>query len=140
MSALHGRLPSHCQKVLCKNRGFNLGGPIPRCPDFKTKRTSTTASMSDLHVHSQTADKAIIESTVSSGNAVTDAETYAATVQEAECGWLSGPMDPSSISAALVTVKPFLPLAMRNSVLQRTTRGTCCLAKTESTRQQRLWI
>ena len=58
---------------------------------------------------------------------MTDAKTYAATMQEAECGWVSEPMDPSS--RALVTrrievtqrSKAWLPATV-NMIIQPTQR------------------
>ena len=50
-------------------RGFNLGGPIPSCPEFKVKRTSATLIMDDLHTNAAQARRAIINATKSSGDA-----------------------------------------------------------------------
>ena len=83
-------MATHCQKILASKRlilfkemleaaghsdvaiaeeiarGFNLGRPIPSCPEFKVKRTSATLIMDDLRANAAQARRAIINATKSS--------------------------------------------------------------------------
>ena len=88
-------------------RGFNLGGPIPSCPEFKVKRTSATLIMDDLRTNAAQARRAIINATKSLGDAHIDLETFNATMDEVERGWLDGPLDHSALGATSLVTRRF---------------------------------
>ena len=88
-------------------RGFSLGGPRPSCPEFKIKRASATLVMGDLRTSAVQARKAIINATKGSGDDKIDRETFEATTNEVERGWLDGPLDRSELGATSLVTRRF---------------------------------
>ena len=82
-------------------RGFNLGGPIPSCPEFKVKGTTV------MGTSAAQARKAIINAAKGSGNEKIDLETFEATINEVERGWLDGPLDHSALGAISLVTRRF---------------------------------
>ena len=58
------------------SQGFDLGGEIPSCPEFKAKRTSASMGLADLKKSANDIRRGIVNATRSSGNPEIDWGAY----------------------------------------------------------------
>ena len=84
------------------SQGFDLGGEIPSCLEFKAKRTSASMGLSDLKNR-----RGIMNATRSSGNPEIDRCTYEATLDEVSRGWLTGPIPEEDLKPNSLVTRRF---------------------------------
>ena len=124
-------LPDHCRATLAKKKillfrdllmeaehtdmdivkhmsqGFDLGGEIPSCPEFKAKRTSASMRLADLKQSACDVRRGIVNATRSSGNPEIDRGTYEATLDEVSRGWLTGPIPEEDLKPNSLVTRRF---------------------------------
>ena len=77
--------------------GVGLSGPAPYVPSFEASFKPAKVTESELASSARAGRISLLSSIRSSGDPFIDSEVYAKTLEELDCGWIEGPLDPSSL-------------------------------------------
>ena len=128
---LHAGLPSSLQSILAPKRlllwkemmqhyeypdcavfdevvaGIDLAGPVESVPSFEPCFKPAKVSVGELAQSASASRVALLATVRSSGDPETDAAVFAKTMEELECGWLEGPIEPNGLPDDAVVSRRF---------------------------------
>ena len=95
--------------------GFDLTGSLPTSGAFGQKFRPASMSCEDLRRVAELSRSVFLDSLQSSGDKELDVGLYTATLAEVEKGFLTGPVDPTSLPSGSTLTKRF-PVRQKNKV------------------------
>ena len=87
--------------------GITLSGAAPNVPSFEPGFRPAKITEDELASFARASRIAMLASMRSSGDAEIDQEVFNKTQDEVQCGWLEGPIDPSSLEPSAVISRRF---------------------------------
>ena len=77
--------------------GVGLSGTAPYVPSFDSSFKPAKITENELASSARAGRISLLSSIRSSGDSFIDSEVFAKTLEELDCGWIEGPIDPSSL-------------------------------------------
>ena len=87
--------------------GTDLVGAVPAMPYFDASFKPAKMTVKELGAIATSIRKSLLASIRSSGDSDIDREFYSKTLDELECGWLEGPVDPGSLPSHAIVSRRF---------------------------------